>query len=103
MELSILEFRSTQRWRELLILEKPPIAVQNYLWALQVFCEWTKKNPDELMLERQKERSLKPEDLTVSSKRIAEYQLKDRSKTKHSKALIVKALASFYENNYASP
>ncbi len=103
METSILEFASTQRWREWLVLEKPRMTMQNYLWALQVFCEWAKKNPDELMLERQRERSVELEDSeTVSFKRILEYQLEDRSKTKHSKALIVKALASFYENNRAS-
>ncbi len=103
MGVSILEFASTQRWREQLILEKPHMTMQNYLWALQVFCEWAKKNPDELMLERQREGSLELDDLKRSSfKRIVEYQLEDRSKTKHSKALIVKALASFYGNSYAS-
>ena len=101
--MSILEFASTQGWRERLVLEKPHMTMQNYLWALRVFCEWAKKNPDELMLERQRERSLKLEDLkTASFKRIVEYQLEDRSKTKHTKALIVKALASFYGNNNGS-
>lgn len=98
-----MEFASTQRWRERLVLERPHMTVQNYLWALQVFCEWAKKNPDELILERRRERSLKLKDLErESSKRIVEYQLGDRSKTKHSKALIVKALVSFYESNRAS-
>ncbi|MBI2183632.1 MAG: hypothetical protein HYU39_01605 [Thaumarchaeota archaeon] len=100
MEIPILEFASTRSWRERLVFEKPNMTTQNYLWALQVFCDWSKKTPDELMLERQRERSSAlDESETASFKRIVEYQLADRSKTKHSKALVAKALASFYEDN----
>ncbi len=88
METSILEFASTQRWRERLVLEKPRMTMQNYLWALQVFCEWAKKNPDELMLERQRERSVELEDSeTVSFKRIwsTSWRIgRKRSTVKHS-------------------
>jgi len=103
MEMSILEFASTQRWKERLVLEKPRMTTQNYLWALQVFCEWAKKNPDELVQERKRERSLEFDaSERMSFKRIVNYQLEDKSKTKHSKALIVKALASFYGDNDAN-
>ena len=99
-ELSVLKFASTRRWRDGLLFEKPRMTIQNYLWGLGVFCTWAKMNPDELMLERKMEISLKQDDSkTASFRRIEEYQLNDRSKTKHSRALITKALSSFYTNN----
>jgi hypothetical protein len=102
VEISVQEFASAKRWRERIVPEMPHMAVENHLWALQVYCEWAKKNPGELMLERQTERFLKQKGMsTVSFKRIAAYQLKDRSKTKHTKAFIGKALTSFYENDRA--
>jgi hypothetical protein len=101
--MSVLDYKSARKWREELAHEKPHMSVENYLWALQVFCDWVKKNPDELIFERLTEIS---EELTYfetqTYKRISNYQSEDKSKTKHSKAMIVKALASFYENNRAS-
>ncbi len=98
MEISVLEFETAQKWKEQLMPGMSHIAVENYIWALEIFCNWAKKNPDELILEMQK--SINQEEFrTVASSRIISYQLQDRSKTKRSKALIVKAVASFYENN----
>ncbi len=79
------------------------MAVENHIWALQVFCKWAKKNPDELISERQDEMAARPRSKKpVSSDRIATYQLSDKSKTKQSKAFIAKALISFYKNNRSS-
>ncbi len=101
MEKSVADFESVQKWKEHLTPGMSHMAVENYLWALGVFCDWAKKNPDELILEMVKAAS--PEDFkTTSSSRIMAYQLQDRSTTKRSKALIVKAVASFYENNRVS-
>ncbi len=98
MEKSVSDFESVQKWKEHLAPRVSHMAVENYLWALGVFCNWAKKNPDELILEMVK--SASSEDFkTSNSSRIMAYQLQDRSTTKRSKALIVKALASFYENN----
>jgi hypothetical protein len=100
--LSVLDYGAARRWSEQLVLERPSVTVQNYLWGLQVFCDWVKKNPDELIIERLREISEESDySKTQTFRRIADYQLRDRSKTKHSKAMILKALASFYENNSA--
>jgi len=98
----VLEFASAQRWRATLDLELPHMAVENYLWALQVFCKWSEKNPDELILERKKEMAARLKGRNAGGhNRVIAYQLADRSKTKHSKSFIVKAVSSFYEKNYA--
>lgn len=79
------------------------MTMENYSWALRVFCEWSGKTPDELIRERLHEISDETEfSKTQTFKRIKDYQLLDKSKTRHSKAMIVKALASFYESNQAS-
>jgi hypothetical protein len=98
-----VDYRSAETWNEQLVRQKPHMTVQNYLWALQVFCEWTRKNPDELISERLVEMSAETEfSETQTFRRIKEYQLQDKSKTKYSKVMIVKALTSFYESNRAS-
>jgi len=98
----IQDYRSTKTWNEELVYQKPRLTVQNYLWALQVFCDWAKKNPDELILERLTEISDKSDYLrTGTFKRILDFQTLDRSKTKHTRDMVVKALASFYINNLA--
>jgi hypothetical protein len=103
MDISVLEFASAKRWREHLVPELPHMAVENHIWALQVFCKWAKMNPDELILERQEEMAARPKnEKPVSSDRITSYQLADKSKTRRSKEFIVKAVASFYENNHSS-
>jgi hypothetical protein len=104
MVMSVLDYKTTRQWKEELVVnQKPRMTIQNYLWALQVFCDWVKKNPDELIMERLKEISQDTDFFeTQTFKRIIEYQSKDRSKTKHSKAMIVEALTSFYEGNRAS-
>ncbi|MCL4436317.1 MAG: hypothetical protein M1387_06350 [Thaumarchaeota archaeon] len=103
IDISVLEFASAQLWKERLVPELPHMAVENHIWALQVFCKWAKKNPDELISERQEEMAARPRSKKpVSSDRIAAYQLADKSKTKQSKTFIVKAVASFYENNRSS-
>ncbi|MCL4436479.1 MAG: hypothetical protein M1503_03605 [Thaumarchaeota archaeon] len=101
MEKSVSDFESVQKWKGYLTPGMSHMAVENYLWALEVFCNWAKKNPDELILEMVK--SASPEEFkTTSSSRITAYQLQDRTTTKRSKALIVKAVASFYENSRSS-
>ncbi|MCL4435712.1 MAG: hypothetical protein M1503_00610 [Thaumarchaeota archaeon] len=103
IDVSVLDFASAQRWKEHLVSVLPHMTVENYVWALQVFCRWAEKNPDELISERKDEMAAKPRSKTpVSSERIAEYQLADKSKTKQSKTFIVKAVAAFYENNRSS-
>ena len=100
--MSILDYRSAQIWNEELLHQKPRMTVQNYLWALQVFCDWTKKNPDELVSERLSEISDKSDYFeSPTFKRIADYQSDDRSKTKHSRDMIVRAITSFYDDNRA--
>ncbi len=103
IDISVLEFTSAQRWKERIVPELPHMAVENHIWALQVFCRWAKKNPDELISERQEEMAARPRSKKpVSSDRIVAYQLADKSKTKQSKAFIAKAVASFYEKNRSS-
>jgi hypothetical protein len=98
MEISVLEFESAQRWKEHLEPRLSHMAVENYLWGLEVFCNWAKKNPDELLLEME-ELISQEEFKSASSSRIMAYQLHDKSRTKRSKELIAKAVASFYEKN----
>ncbi len=100
IDISVLDFATAQRWREQLVSKLPHLAVENHMWALQVFCRWAKKNPDELISERQEEMAAKPmSKQPVSSDRIVAYQLADRSKSKQSRTFIAKAVASFYESN----
>ena len=100
--MSILDYRSTQIWNEELAHQKPRMTIQNYLWALQVFCDWAEKNPDELISERLKEISDRSDYFkSLTFKRIGDYQSYDRSKTKHSRDMIVRALSSFYDDNRA--
>ncbi|MBI2183760.1 MAG: hypothetical protein HYU39_02245 [Thaumarchaeota archaeon] len=98
--MSVQEYSSTKTWVAQLVQQRPHMTVQNYLWGLQVFCDWAKKNPDELVLERQGEMTGEPEPLEAqASKRILSFQANGKLKTKHSREMIVTALASFYENN----
>lgn len=97
------DYNTTKIWVAELRHQKPSMTIQNYLWALRVFCEWTKKNPDQLISERLKEieaRADYPE--TKTYKRITVFQAEDKSKTKYSRDMIVKAMTSFYENNQAT-
>ena len=75
----------------------------NCLWTLQVFCKRAKKNPDGVMVERQRVMARELEDAEAASyKRIVEHKLADRSKTKYSKVLFVKASAFFHGNDHNS-
>ena len=98
-----LDYKSALRWNKQLVRQTPHMTIQNYLWALQVFCEWTGKTPDELIRERLFEIYAEIEfSKTQTFSRIEKYQQQDKSKTKHSKDMIIKALTSFYESNEAN-
>jgi hypothetical protein len=100
---NIWDYQSTRIWNTWLVSQRPHMTVQNYLWALQVFCDWTKKNPDELILGRLSEMASESDfSETLTFKRIMDYQSDDKSKIKCTKTMIVKALISFYESNHAS-
>ncbi len=101
--MSIEDYKTTKIWVAELRHIKPSMTIQNYLWALRVFTEWTKKKPDQLISERLKEIADRSTNYTKTQtfKRITVFQSEDKSKTKYSRDMIVKAMTSFYENNEA--
>ncbi len=103
VSIAIEDYKTTKIWLAELRHLKPSMTIQNYLWALQVFCEWTKKKPDQLISERLKEVADRSNYAkTQTYKRITVFQSEDKSKTKYSRDMIVKAMTSFYENNQAA-
>lgn len=99
---SIEDYKTTKLWVAELRHLKPRMTIQNYLWALGVFTEWTKKKPDQLISERLKEIADRSDyTKTQTFKRITVFQSEDKSKTKYSRDMIVKAMTTFYEINEA--
>lgn len=98
----VQDYKTTQIWADELSQNRPHMTIQNYVWALQVFCDWSHKTPDELILERLGDISSKSDYLkTLTFKRILDFQNSKKSGTKHTRDMIVKALVSFYHDNSA--
>jgi len=96
------DYKTTKIWEDELSHSRPPMTIQNYVWGLQVFCDWSKKTPDELILERLGDMSTRSDYLkTLTFKRILDFKKEKKSGTKHTRDMIIKALASFYHDNSA--
>ena len=100
--MSVQDYKSTKIWEDELSHSRSRMTIQNYVWGLQVFCDWSKKTPDELILERLGDMSTTSDYLkTPTFQRILDFRNEKKSGTKHTRDMIVKALASFYQNNSA--
>ena len=98
----VQDYKTTKTWEDELSYNRPNMTIQNYVWALQVFCDWSNKTPDELILERLWDISSKSDYLkTLTFKRILDFQNHKKSGTKHTRDMVVKALVSFYHDNSA--
>ncbi|MBM3897995.1 MAG: hypothetical protein FJ358_05675 [Thaumarchaeota archaeon] len=98
----VQDYRTTKTWEDELRYSRPNMTIQNYMWALQVFCDWSKTTPDELIIQRLGDISNKSDYIkTLAFKRILDFQNSKRSRTKHTRDMIVKALESFYHDNSA--
>ena len=98
----VKDYKTTRIWEDELGHNRSQMTVQNYVWGLQVFCDWSKKTPDELILERLGDLSTRSDYLkTPTFQRILDFQNHKKSGTKHTREMIVKALASFYHDNSA--
>lgn len=98
----VQDHKTTQIWKDELSHNRPHMTIQNYMWALQVFCDWSKMTPNELILERLEDIASKSDYLkTLTFERILDFQNSKKSGTKHTRDMIVKALVSFYHDNSA--
>ena len=96
------DYKTTKTWEDELSYNRSRMTIQNYVWGLQVFCDWSKTTPDELILERLGDMSTRSDYLkTTTFQRILDFQKEKKSGTKHTRNMIVKALASFYHDNSA--
>lgn len=98
----VQDYKTTRIWEDELSYNRSRMTIQNYVWALQVFCDWSKRTPDELILERLGDMSSKSDYLkTRTFRRILDFQRQKKSGTKHTRDMVVRALVSFYRDNSA--
>ncbi|MDH5267234.1 MAG: site-specific integrase [Candidatus Bathyarchaeota archaeon] len=98
------QYETVDRWLDTVLAENIGSENTEYLYAkyIQIYCEMTGKNPDQLVAERKEQiRSENPEIVHKAEEMLRRQYLKIRKTGKKAKAvLLMRCVKSFYANNY---